>query len=379
MIQNRSIIGPVGILAGGIIGAGVFSLPYVVNESGLLLGLGLLLVATITYCIIHLMYADIIVGTPGQHRFVGYIARYLGRRWSYVGVLMAVVEMVCVLTIYLILSISFLKLLWPGVPDMTALLLFWAVGSATMFWKLKRLAFAETLVLVGIVAIMVTLFGAGLGHIEDLGRISLFESKNILLPLSAIFFALSGRVAIPPLVNLFRSAGQVPRHRVRLAIITGTVIPAVAYAIFIIAVLVLSGTVSQDAVTGIAGLVPGWLMTGVGALGLLTLWSSYILVGLDVSDTLRYDLEVPRWLRLFVVVGAPVMLYLAGFTSFIGLVSFVGGVFLAFEGVFIVLMWRQAHHRKNLGGLIRVSRTILLFLWLVFTAALIGVVSMESF
>lgn len=373
MIEKKnSIVGAVGILAGGIIGAGVFSLPYVVHQSGLLVGLVLLAIAATAYCIIHLMYADVIVGTTGQHRFVGYIAKYLGTNWSYFAILMAVVQMVCVLTIYLILSISFMRLIAPTANEFTAIFLFWALGSATMFLKLRRLAVVETLVTVGILAIMVALFIFGLGDLENLAATPLVRSQNALLPLAAIFFALSGRVAIAPLVNYFRSKDSLPKKDIRRAVIAGTLLPAISYAIFICAVLALSGFVSEDSITGIVAAIPHWLALGVGVLGFLTLWSSYILVGLDVSDTLKYDLDLPMWLRLFVVIIVPLMLYAVGFTSFIGLVSIVGGVFLALEGVFIVLLWRQARIHQSLGGLIHVSRPVLLFLWFVFSAALIG-------
>ncbi len=369
--------GPIGILAGGIIGAGVFSLPYAVSQSGLLIGFVLLALAATAYCIIHLMYADVAVGISEQHRFVGYIKMYLGERWSYAAILMAVVEMVCVLTIYLILSATFVKIILPATSELFAIVVFWFFGSATMFLKLRRLATVETIVLAGILAIMVALFLCGVPYLNNLKDVALVGSGNVLLPLSAIFFALSGRVAIPPLVNYFRLRTASSKKEIRRAVVIGTLIPAVSYAVFIAAVLALSGSVSQDSIAGIVSSVPHWLMLGVGVLGLLSLWSSYILVGLDVSDTLKYDLDIPLWLRLVVVCLAPLMLYLAGFTSLIGLISFVGGVFLALEGMFIVLLWREARERKKLGGLIAVTRPTLLFLWIVFLAALVGVLIAE--
>ncbi len=372
--NKKRIFAAACILSSGIIGAGVFSLPYVVRSAGLAVGFGLLVLATITYCTIHLMYADVVVGTAGQHRFVGYIARYLGMRWSYAAILMAVVQMILVLTIYLVLSISFMRLVAPALGQFGALGIFWLAGSSAIFLNRKRLAFAEVLVTCGIAAIITILFLVGAPHFGSLAGLPLVTSENILLPLSAIFFALSGRVAIVPLVNYFRAGGGSHKAAISSAVILGTVGPAAVYVVFVLAVLALSGVVSQDAVTGIIGAIPSWLAVGVGSLGLLSLWSSYTLVGLDVSDTLKYDLEIPHWLRFFVVVLVPPLFFFLGFTSLIGLVSFVGGVFLALEGLFVVLLWRQARRQKSLGGLIQVSRATMLFLWIIFAAALIGVV-----
>jgi amino acid permease len=371
--NKRSLLGAIGVLSGGIIGAGIFSLPYVASEAGLFVALVLLVLATTAYCYIHLMYADIVAGSSEQHRFVGYISRYLGKRWFYLGVAMTVIEMVFVLTIYLILSVSFMQLVVPNFPTLFAVGLFWLIGVATMLMRLKKLAVAETVATLGILAIIGSLVVASLPQLSTLVHLPLTSSRNILLPLSALFFALSGRVAIPAVVNLLRERKSAHIPLIRRAIIAGTILPGVVYALFIVAVLALSGTVSQDAVTGLLGALPQWLVFCIGLLGILSLWSSYILVGRDVNETLQYDLDMPSWLRYFIVLIVPLVLYALGFSSFIGLVSFIGGIFLALEGVFIALLWRGAHIRHRLAGLVHISRSTLLLLWLLFTAALIGV------
>jgi amino acid permease len=371
--KHPSIIAAIGMLAGGIIGAGAFSLPYVFDRAGVATGSILLVIATIAYSGLHLAYADIIRGTPGEHRFVGYVRRYLGIKTSYLGICMAVIEMVFVLTIYLVLSISFTQLLFPTLSSEFALVLFWIAGSTTMFMKLRRLAFAESLVTVGIIAIIGALSVAAMPWLGGSGNASApLSSGTILLPLSAILFSLSGRVAIPPLVH-YLSAGPAVSRRIRTAVVLGTALPAVLYGIFVMAIIALSGSVSPDAVSGIQGVISPWLLGAVGVLGLLTLWSSYILVGVDVSDTLKYDLQLPIWLRLFIVMIVPPLLYVMGFNNFIGLIAFVGGIFLALEGAFIVLMWRKAKQQQRTGGIITLSASWQFFLWIVFIAALGGV------
>lgn len=370
--QTHSLIRPIGMLAGAIIGAGVFSLPFVFERAGIITGLCLLAVGATTYTLLHLMYADILLGSHGQHRFVGYVRRYLGVGWSYGAIMVAVVEMVCVLTIYLILSISFVQILAPGVSPLVALLIFWALGSLTMFVRLRRLAAIETMVTVGIIAIMAALLAVGIYAGSGIGNEPLIRFDSLLFPLAAILFSLSGRVALPPLINYFKLRGAVRTAEVRTAVIWGTVLPAISYAVFVIAVLAFAGPASEDAITGILAYLPGWLVIGLGTLGFLTLWSSYIVVGLDVHDTLKYDLATPTWMRLCVVVVAPVVLYVAGFTGFVSLVSFVGGLFLVVEGVAIIVLWRLAKAQGNLAGLIHVPRPALLFLWAVFILALLG-------
>ena len=370
--QIQSLIRPIGMLAGAIIGAGVFSLPFVFERAGIVTGLCLLAIGATTYSILHLMYADILLGAHGQHRFVGYVRRYLGVSWSYGAIMIAIVEMVCVLTIYLILSISFVHILAPGLSPIAALLIFWALGSLTMFVRLRRLATIETMVTLGIISIMAALLVVGIYAGSGIGEEPLIHFDSLLFPLAAILFSLSGRVALPPLINYFKLRGAVQTSQVRTTVIWGTILPALSYAVFVIAVLAFAGPASEDAITGILAYLPQWLVIGLGTLGFLTLWSSYIVVGLDVHDTLKYDLAAPTWLRLCVVVVAPVMLYLVGFTGFVELVSFVGGLFLVIEGIAIIVLWRLAKAQGNVAGLINVSRPVLIFLWVVFILALLG-------
>ena len=122
----------------------------------------------------------------------------------------------------------------------------------------------------------------------------------------------------------------------------GTIAPAVVYAVFVLGVLLLSGAVSEDAISGIAGALPRWALLVIGALGVISLWSSYIVIGMDVKDILSYDFRAPKIVSALLVVIAPMALFMAGFQSFLALVGVAGGVFLALEGIFIVAMWKRA-------------------------------------
>lgn len=332
-----AILGAVGILSGGIIGAGIFSLPFVFHQAGLAVGFFYLILAATVYAVIHLMYADIILRTKGEHRFVGYTKLYLGRVLGGAAVYMAVVEMLFVLTIYLVLSASFVALLFPASSLLVRLGAFWLLGSAAIFWDGKRVALSELLITIGIVAIIAILFFLGLQHLGRLGSQTLFNgAKNFLLPLPAILFALSGRVAIPSVVKYFKGSNGAS---IKKTILWGTLLPAGVYALFVVAILGLSPAVTPDSVTGLAGNVAPFILILVGVLGLLSLWSSYILVGLDVKNTLRYDLKLSHFTAAFSVIAAPIILYLVGFTNFLLLVSFVGGVLLAVEGILVIAIW----------------------------------------
>jgi len=371
----RNFLLPTGLLAGTIIGAGVFALPFVFLKAGLASGFFYLALGTGAYLLIHLFYADIILRTEGEHRFVGYAQIYLGRTAFWLSILMAVLEMIFVLTIYLVLSASFANLIGGAGAGLFKVLIFWVLGSAAIFLSLKRVAFLEFLITWGMVLIIGLIFVLGLGKLDKIGAVDFYpDFLNFLVPLAPVLFALSGRVAIPSLVKYFRIPGVGHNHAlIKKAIFAGTVIPAVVYAFFVFGVLGLSNAVSEDSVSGLLGQVPNFVLAIIGVLGILSLWSSYIVVGLDVESILRYDLKVSKALRIALVVLAPLALYFLSSQDFIGLVGFVGGIFLGLEGIFIILMWLRARKAAPPKPALinKTSWLIIGFLLLTFLSALV--------
>jgi len=331
----------IGLLAGTIIGAGVFSLPFIFYSAGVWLGLAYLVGVSLIYVITYWLYADIILRTGGEHRFVGYAQIYLGEFGFWLANLAAVFGSVLSMTVYLILAPSFAKLLG-NFGSFEAVLVFWLLGTLTIFASLRRFALVELLITLGMLAIIVLLFGLGAGEISRIEFSQALDWASAFLPLGAVLFSLSGLVAIAPLVKLI---GRQNVLSIRTVIFVGILLSAILYGLFALAVIGLSGTPSADAVSGLAGKIPEWVLAGVGVLGILALWSSYIAVGLNLRDVLRLDFNWHRFTGAVMVTGAPLVFYFAGLTDFITLISFIGGIFLALEGILIILMWQSARQK----------------------------------
>ncbi len=349
----KNIILPASLLAGTIIGAGIFALPFIFEKAGILTGLFYLIIFGGVLTLIHLMYADVILKTEGGqnlHRFSGYAKIYLGNWGFWLSILMTIIGMLFVLTVYLILSVSFVNLIKPiglDVPDVSKLLIFWLFGSAAIFLGIRRIAFSEFLITGGIIVIILIILGYGLGRLDRIISVPAFNLQNILLPYGAILFALSGRVAIPVVVSYFQKIRR-PLAEIKKPIILGTLVPALVYLLFVFGIWGLSEVVSEDAISGLVGQIPNEVLVLIGVFGLISLWSSYIVIGLDIKNSLKFDLRFPKILASLTVVILPPLFYFWGFKSFLALVSIVGGVFIALEGIFIVLMWRQALKRSPL-------------------------------
>lgn len=331
----------IGLLAGTIIGAGVFALPFIFYSVGIWLGMAYLGGVALIYVITYWLYADIILRTGGEHRFVGYAKIYLGDFGSWLANFIAVFGSLLSMTVYLILAPSFAKLLG-NFGGFEAVLIFWLLGTLTIFASLRRFALVELLITLGMLAIIVLIFGLGAGGVSQLEFSKMLDWGRGFLPLGPVLFSLSGLVAIAPLIKLI---GRQNVLSIKISIFVGILLPAILYGLFALGVIALSGMPSQDSISGLIGNVPEWVLAGMGILGILALWSSYIAVGLNLRDIFHLDFSWHRLTGAVMVAGAPLAFYFAGLTDFIALISFIGGVFLALEGFFIILMWQVAAHK----------------------------------
>ncbi|MBI2010885.1 MAG: hypothetical protein HYS89_01470 [Candidatus Colwellbacteria bacterium] len=115
-----------------------------------------------------------------------------------------------------------------------------------------------------------------------------------------------------------------------------------------IAVIALSPTgPTPDAITGL-NFIPPPLLILVGVLGVFSLWTSYFFLGTEVKDILIYDLRLPGFFAFMLASFVPLILFFFGLNNFIGLVGFIGGVFLALESIMVVLMYLKLRHKSVL-------------------------------
>ncbi|MBI5079158.1 hypothetical protein HZB06_00565 [Candidatus Wolfebacteria bacterium] len=339
----RSIILPSSILAATIIGAGAFVIPFVFVQAGLITGLFYLAVFAVAFTLIYLMYADIILRTKEDHRFAGYAEFYLGKSFKWPTILSTIVGMFFILTVYLILSASFINFIWPAAPDIYKIAAFWLVASLAILLKINRLAVSEFLTVIGIVTIVLIAFIYGLKDFEKIFSVPLVAADwhKTFLPYGAILFALAGKTAIPTILGYFRKNNQ-PFINVKPVIILGVLLPAIVYFIFAVTVINLSGAVSVDAVSGLADYLPSWLTVLFGVLGFIAIWSTYIVIGRDIEKSLIHDVKLSNSLAAAIVFFSPLALYFLGFQNFLELIKTIGGVFVGIEGLLIVLIWEKA-------------------------------------
>src|SRR3989344_3781144 len=327
-----------GLLLGMIIGAGLFALPYSFLKSGILWGGLLFVLVFLISWLLHSLYAAIIYITPGKHRFPGYIKLHLGERAETLAAIFTFLSYYGAMLAYGLLGAIFLQTIF-GLDFLWSGILFFIAGGALFFLSLRvvgKINFYLTLPLLAFILILVVqLF-------PDVARenFTLPSGPDFLLPYGVFLFAFGGYAALPDLHDVL---GANRRKLSKKIIFASLAISALFYLIFILAVLGASGArTSPDSFSGLLPVAAGSVVLIGSIIGILTVFTSYIVFGVDLKLTFRYDYkfsEAHSWILAF---GPPILLFAFGFTDLIKILSLVGSVGLGVFAVFILLIsWRE--------------------------------------
>lgn len=342
--MNKSAVLSVGLLAGTIIGAGIFSLPYLFSRVGIILGITYLFVFSGVYIAFYFMYSSLLLKEEKPHDFFKLAEKNLSAPYSKIASFFAICELLFVLVVYLILAEKFLDFSL-GINGIFSVCLFWALCSIFMFVRLRWLEIIEVLSTFSIIALIIFIFFLG-GTTTNIPNLSFFPEtfdwRLLLLPFGPLLFSFSGRSAISKMVEEYRKTkGSKNEFSIKTSFIWGTLIPAAIYFFFVLGVFRLGGNISPDTLSGLTFLPP--IICGLlGLLGLIALWDSYFVIGINIKDILVLDARWPRWVGFGVPLFLPLVLYFFGLKDLILVLGLAGGIFTACAGIFVTRMWQNA-------------------------------------
>ncbi len=335
------------LLAGTIIGAGIFSLPYIFNKIGLITGLIYLIFFTFIYFLIHLMYAQVLAVQEKDHQVFYLAHKYLPKKIAEIFSWVILIELVFVMLVYLVLAPNFSKIVF-GSEGLGHLLGFWFFSSLFIFGQISVISLTEfigVMSVLGIISIVILV-----SFFEPL-TVANFQKLNwelFFLPFGPLLFSLSGRPALHKVIEIYRQS-KIKNKKLSLPLICflGTLLPAFVYFVFVVSVLKLNPEVSPEALNSL-NFLPLPILKLLGVLGLITLWTSYFMIGSNVKDFLYLDLKKPFWFSAFFVLFTPLFLYFLGFKEFLKVISFTGSIFLALEAIFVLILWQRVFPKKIL-------------------------------
>lgn len=336
---NRPFIRSIGMMIGAIIGVGVFGLPYAFAQSGFSIGLFQLLFIGGMLVTLQLMLGEIVVQTKGQHRLVGYIDIYLGRFWKWVTTLALGFGIWGAMLAYMVVGGTFLSLLlsplFGGSPTLYAYLI---AGVASGFIY-RGLGFASKIEYI-IVSILLFLFVfiilSSLPHIQ-IEHYAAFDISQAFVPYGVILFALAGMGIVPELKDVL---GKRNEKKLASVIIIAMAIIISLYALFSFAVVGVTGlSTTEAAFDGLVPLLGPSFGTVALLLASLTILSIYMVLGIQLLNTFKFDFDLNHMLSWIVVCVIPVIFFSLGLRDFIDIIGFVGTIFGGVLGIMIAVSY----------------------------------------
>src|SRR5207249_329890 len=101
MNNSRIRFKDAGVVAATTVGAGIFSLPYIFAQAGIVSGAFYLIALACIVISVHFLYWEVLKKTNGDQRLLGLARTYLGAGWHAVSFVAIIVGLLLTLVVYL--------------------------------------------------------------------------------------------------------------------------------------------------------------------------------------------------------------------------------------------------------------------------------------
>jgi hypothetical protein len=191
-------------------------------------------------------------------------------------------------------------------------------------------------------AIIVIIAVAGLPHLTP-WFLSGWTLEYWYLPYGIVLFALAGMSAIPIQRQLLMG-----RERLMSPAIIGAMLFVVAlYSLFALTVVGLSGDITTpESLAGLFGILSTPLLMLASVLGILTISSSYVMLGTALYESFHIDYHVRPSLAWLLGIVPPILIFLSGLRNFIDVVGLVGAVSGGVQAVLLLAAYLRARRTR---------------------------------
>ncbi len=333
------------MMIGAIVGVGVFGLPYAFAQGGFGLGLLELFFLGGLLVVLQLMLGEIVAQTPGHHRLVNYIGIYTGRFWKWVTLVALSLGVWGAMLAYMLVGGTFLHLLLSPILGGGEAVYSYAlaiIASALVFGGLVLASRIEYLVVGALLFLFTFIILASL-PLVDVSHYTTLDLKEFFIPYGVILFSLSGMGIVPELKDVL---GKTYRRLLSPVIVTGMGIILLLYALFAFAVVGVTG--ADTSPMAFEGLVPDLgttFLVVATLLGSLTILSIYMVLGIELLNTFKFDFNLRHKTAWFLVCAVPVVLFALGMREFVDIIGFVGSVFGGVLGILVALSYWSMRRR----------------------------------
>ncbi|MEM4702902.1 MAG: aromatic amino acid transport family protein [Candidatus Pacearchaeota archaeon] len=341
-MKRGLLFGAIATLTGTIVGAGIFGLPYVVAQSGFVVGLLNIIILGVIMLFINLYLGEISLRTKGFHQITGYASKYLGKPGKILMLFSMIFGIYTALVAYMLGEGEVLSFIFFGSQSYTLWfsLAFFSVMFFLVSKSLKALEEGESFGLIAVftLIIIITLFFFPKLNTSNLAYIS--KPSMWFLPYGVTFFAFLAFSALPEIKQELKNNEKLMKK----AILIGSLIPILLYIIFVTTVVGFSGKATPEIATMVFGKLPCLL-------AVFTMFTAFFTLASAIRDMYRFDFNFKKtkaWLLACLVpLAVFIVISLFKAATFIQILSLSGSISGGLAGILIVLMIKKA---KKLGN-----------------------------
>lgn len=336
-------------IAGGMIGVGLFGLPYVLIHAGLIPTIIFGVVVCAIAYIINLSFADLVLRTGGRpRRLPGYIGERLGKIPRSISLGTQVLGLGGALLAYLVTSGIFLSFLFREilpVSEGVATLITFAVLSPLFLRFMTRVLWVAQMVIVlmfFIVLIALLFVAAPEFSFSEIPVIT--GGPAMLMPYGVLLFSFWSLALVPETTEILKKDWK--KICIVFALTYGTA--AISYVSFAILIAGVTGSeTTPDGLTGLGLYFTDGVLTFGAIFALLTTASSYLALGLTLKRVFTMEFHLSPFIAWVVTVIPPLVLYFIGLKQFLIVVSVTGAVFLGIEGALALLAYLYSDPKRS--------------------------------
>jgi len=364
---------PIGInsavfmITGMTIGAGILGIPYVVAQVGIWIGLVYILFLGLVMLSLNLMIGEIAVRTKENFQLPGLVGKYLGQPAKILMSIIVVFSGLGTLLAYLVGEGESLSGIFGGDPAWWTVV-FWTIGSFLVWRGLQTVKVVEKILSILVIGIIVGLSMAFLPHVQVV-NFHYFDWSKIFLPYGVILFALHASPSIAEAHALLPNS----HRRFKKALIVGTLIPIFVYIIFALAVVGVMGKETTEIATlGLGNKFGSWVRVLANVFAVFAMGTGFMGLGIALKQSLTWDWKISSFLATFLVILAPLTLFMVGLRSFVDILGVVGGLFLGIEAILMALVYWKAKQNGDLpvgNYSLPLAKFLTFLVFLVFTIA----------
>lgn len=340
-VFNKQFFFAFATLVGYVIGVGIFGLPYVTSQIGLVGMLIYFLLLGFLVITIHLLLGEIVLRTESKHRLPGYVKLYLGPVAKKIILFSTFFGFYGILLVYLIVGGDFLWGLlnpWLGGSKLFYALIFWSFSFFIIWRGSKIVAETELFFFVMFIVIIFSLGWISYNYFSW-DNIPLVNWQKPFSPYGILLFSLWGSGIIPELRDLLKGREK----SLKTVIISGIIFTALIYLFFIIMILgITDGQVTKEALLGLKQVLPNFFINLALIFGIFAILSSFIGQGLILREIWQFDYQKSKSLSLVLTGLIPLVLLFFKTDGFLEIIGFVGAVTLGIDGILILLIHQKA-------------------------------------